>query len=71
VRNLPSGWSTEASDSPFQSCYSQSFFFKFANWYCNEWRYGEKNQSRFSKYMHSEKPVNDAVSCVWMNEIVR
>ena len=25
-RNLPSGWSTEASDSPFQSCYSHHFW---------------------------------------------
>jgi hypothetical protein len=33
--------------------------------------WGEKPESRFSKYMHSEKPVNDDVSCVWMNGIVR
>jgi hypothetical protein len=26
TRNIPSGWSTEASDSPFQSCYSHHFW---------------------------------------------
>ena len=61
VRNLPSGWSTEASDSPFQSCYSHHFW-SLQTGTAMKIR-GEKNQSGLKTVRtHSENLKLDMLS---------